>query len=279
MRGSLRDPLTARPDEAVAETPHRLYKLRLVRVVAELVAQALDVDVHGAFVYELVLAPDLAEQGGAGEDASRRAGEGMEQLELAGGEGDFAVPLADEDLIRVDLQVPHEEPAGVVVPAALLFSEDLLHARHELPRVDRGAHVVVRAELDADDAVHRVLVPEQRHGGDVRFLDGAYDLEAPLVREAVVHDGDLELLAARHLAGLVAGAGRDHTPPLPRQSPPQMKPLLVIPDDQQNRPAQYPAFDRRTTTIPQVYPQNRTTEAPALRDTQRGGIIGLPMRS
>src|SRR5918995_5397526 len=207
--------LRLRLHQTIAEAPDGLYELGRGRVVAELVAKALDVDVHGALVYVLVLAPDLAQQGVAREDASRAPGERVEQLELARREQNLLVALANLDLILVYLQIADVDLARRSAPDELALAEDLLHPRHQFPGVDRRAHVVVGPELYPDYAVHRVLVVQERNGRDAGLLDGGDYLEAPLVGQPVVHDGHLELLPVGHLARLRPRAGGDHTPPFP----------------------------------------------------------------
>ena len=55
----------------------------------QLLAQVPDVDVDGARVAVLGVAPDVLEQGLAGEHAAGRAGEGAEDLELDVGDADL----------------------------------------------------------------------------------------------------------------------------------------------------------------------------------------------
>src|SRR5918997_93087 len=210
------------PHQAVAEAAYGLYQLGVCGVVAELVAEALDVDVDRALVYVFLLAPHLPEERRAWEDPSRASGQGVEEFELAGGEEDLLTVLQDLDLIRVDLQLPDEDPARVPIPGAFSLAEDLLYARHEFPWIDRRAHVVVGPELYTDDAVHGVLIPEERHGRDARLLDGGDHLKPPLIGQTVIHDRDLEVLPAGHLPRLRAGPRGDNAPPLPGERPPQM---------------------------------------------------------
>src|SRR4029450_13254381 len=95
-------------------------------------------------------------------------------LALAGVDGELTVL----DLVRLALS-----PLGRGAP------EDALDAGHELARVERLRHVVVRADLEPDDLVD-VLVPRGEHEDrDVRGLaDAATELDAVAVREVEVED-------------------------------------------------------------------------------------------
>jgi hypothetical protein len=94
---------------------------------------------------------------------------------------------------------------------------------------------------------------QQRHGGDIRLLDGGDHLKAPLVGQPVVHDRHLEVLPLGHLPRLRPRTGRDHTPPLPGERTSEVQPLLVVPYDQQNGPVQNatPTSIRKRSPSPQ----------------------------
>src|SRR5918998_740029 len=111
----------------------------------------------------------------------------------------LAPPLSHLDELRVDLELAHVEAAGGPTLRAVPLAQDLLYPRHQFSRVDRRAHIVVRAELDAHDAVHSVLVSQESHRRDGRALDGADDLKPPFVGQTIIHDRDLEALPIGHL--------------------------------------------------------------------------------
>ena len=75
--------------EAVADAAHGEEELGLLGVALELLAQVADVDVDGARVAVLGVAPDVLEQGLAAEHPAGRAGEGAEDLELDVGDADL----------------------------------------------------------------------------------------------------------------------------------------------------------------------------------------------
>ena len=75
--------------EAVADAAHGEEELGLLRVALELLPQVADVDVDGARVAVLGVAPDVLEQGLAGEHPAGRAGERAEDLELDVGDADL----------------------------------------------------------------------------------------------------------------------------------------------------------------------------------------------
>src|SRR5215210_2042573 len=121
----------------------------------------------------------------------------------------LAVPFSHLDEFRIDLELANVETRGGLLPRAVLFTKDLLHSRHELARVDRGAHIVICTELDAHDAVHRVLIPQEGHSRDPRPLDFTDELKPPLIRQAVIYDRDLEALSSSHLPGLSSSTSGD----------------------------------------------------------------------
>ena len=99
-------------DEAVADAAHGEEELGLLRVALELLAQVPDVDVDGARVAVLGVAPDVLEQRLAGEHPAGRAGERAEDLELDVGDPDLLAGQGDEAAVEVDRQVAVDDRAG-----------------------------------------------------------------------------------------------------------------------------------------------------------------------
>jgi hypothetical protein len=120
------------------------------------------VDVDGLGRSEPVRLPHLAEHVLAADDGAGIGGEQCEEVELlrcqlqvAPGERD--APRADVDLERSrdELGVPHP---------ALRAAEDRADPREQLAEAERLHDVVVRPELETDDAVD--LLPLRRHDDD-----------------------------------------------------------------------------------------------------------------
>ena len=82
------------PARLVADAAHGHDDLGVLRVVLDLGAQPLHVDVDQPGVAGVPVAPDLLEQHLAGEDLPRLAGQGDEQVELERGEADAAAVAA-----------------------------------------------------------------------------------------------------------------------------------------------------------------------------------------
>src|SRR6186997_2537146 len=99
---SRRTPLLPEP---VADPAHGEQVLRLLRVLLQLLAQVADVDVDGARVAVVGVAPDVLEQGLAGEDAPRRTRERAEDLELDVGDFDLLGVEGDHAAVEVDRQL------------------------------------------------------------------------------------------------------------------------------------------------------------------------------
>jgi hypothetical protein len=117
------------------------------------------------------------------------------------------------------------EPEGTVLDRAVPFgraaaSHDRLDAGRELPGGERLDHVVIRAELQAEDAVDLLAHRDQHHDGDV---GGAPDLASEVtpvtVREHDVEQDEIGRLAPKGLprAGQV-GATSASNPSRPRLS-------------------------------------------------------------
>src|SRR6476661_7231130 len=74
--------------EFVADTPDGLDVARAHGVRLDLLAQASDVDGHGAAVAEMGVVPDVVEELFAGEDLTRARRQEVQQIELLGGQLD-----------------------------------------------------------------------------------------------------------------------------------------------------------------------------------------------
>src|SRR5262249_36850834 len=137
--------------DLVADAPDRDDR----RGVAQLAPQLADVDVDRPRVAGEGVAPHALEQLVARPHEATVVEELPEQVELLRGELDLVVADAnlaaagvDEQLAVLDLRA---------LPLAALgrrAAKDRLDARHELARVERLRHVVVGADLEADDLVH-----------------------------------------------------------------------------------------------------------------------------
>ena len=203
-RGS--DRLARRRDEPVADAADRLDRRP---VGAELLAHLGDVDVDRPGLAREVGAPDVLEQAVAGEDDARIAGEGGEEVELARAQVELA--LADGGLppTRVDPQRAHLHG-----PAAARHDvgppQDRLDPGDERPRVERLGHVVVGAELEADDRVDVVVAGGEHEDRRVAAPpELAADLEAVDLGEHQVEDDEVGLVAGVQRESLLAVRGAD----------------------------------------------------------------------
>src|ERR1035437_9911457 len=144
-------------DEAVADAAHRI---EVFGGRAKLFAQPAHVRIDGAGVHEAVVFPDIAQQLVPGLHASAALRQNREQLELGRRQLHvLAAPLHHVPR-RVDKQVAKLERLGFRRrgPAAL---QDLFHAQNQLARAEGVGDVIVRTQLQADDAVHL-----RRFGGE-----------------------------------------------------------------------------------------------------------------
>ena len=164
------------------------------------------------------------------------ANEVVEQLVL--GRGQVEVLAAETRLLagEVDLQVTRSErwrAAGGcrhVVPP-----EHGPHARHELEVVERLRHVVVRAELEALDLVHRVVAGREHHDRDVgEGTQLTQHLESVLAGQPDVQQDQVGRLAFHDVQRHLAGGGSQHVDLAPLEREPETDRLddvgLVIHD-------------------------------------------------
>jgi hypothetical protein len=133
-----------------------------------------------------------------------------EQVELLRRELDLLVADVHLAAAGVNDQVAVSELSALALLAGGRSpSEDRLHARDELARVERLREVVVGADLEPDDLVH-VLVAGRQHQD--RHVGGLADppahLDAVDVREHQVEDDQGRLLRGRLRERLGAGRGR-----------------------------------------------------------------------
>src|SRR4051812_35845941 len=211
----------ARRGEHEADAAHRVDVARRGRVVAELLAQAADVDVERLRRAEPVDVPHLVDEPLAGDHRAGAAHEQGEQVELLAG--------------RLDRRAgPRHGPGGrVEADVADLDRRDLVgsrgrrggHGGAAQDGPDAGGHlagaerlddVVVGAELEPDHAVGLLAAGGQH---DDRHLGLPPDLAADVVARAVgEHEVEQDEVGAdgrRLLESGGGGAGRpaDETPP------------------------------------------------------------------
>src|SRR5215212_3495622 len=104
----------------VPEPPYREQDLRLVGVFFDLLADAADVDGHVFVRSELVLGPEVVDEGVAADGFAGADGEEVEELELLLGQADRAA--VDEGVLhrRVEGQAAGVDDVVAVARAQLL---------------------------------------------------------------------------------------------------------------------------------------------------------------
>src|SRR5262245_36070333 len=180
--------------EAVAHPAHGEEKLGVFRVLLQLLAQVADVDVYGARIAVLGIAPDVLEQRLAAEHAAGRARQRGEDLELDVGDADLLRAQGDHAPLEVDLQLAAVE--GLLVgrlrdhPRA---PQGGLDAAAELAHREGLGYVVVGADLEAGDLVGLAALGGQH---DDRHLAArahlAADFDAVHLRQHQVEDDEIE---------------------------------------------------------------------------------------
>src|SRR5215218_2116147 len=196
--------ITARRD-LVADAPDGHDRRR----VAELAAELPNVHVDGARVARERVPPDALEQLVARQHEALVVEQLPEQIELLGSELDLL--LADPDLpaAGVDDEVTVGKHVRLAVaPLGGRSAKDRLHARDELPRVERLRHVVVGANLEADDLVDVLVARSQHEDRHVPALPHpAAELDPVDVGKHEVEDDELRRARREVLHRLGAGGG------------------------------------------------------------------------
>ena len=152
-----------------------------------------------------------AEQLFARHDTTRILAECQKDVELGRRHGDVH-PVRIDQLPEDGIDLPTGKShrrwlLGFVRPIGCA-SEEALYARHEFPRMKGLGNVVVRAKLDADDAVDFIAEGrEHDNGHGRRGPQPAADTEPVLSRQhGVEHDQVKSLLPER---GVHVGGGAD----------------------------------------------------------------------
>src|SRR5437868_8038467 len=196
----------ARRAHLVAHAPHGDDRRR----VAELAAELAHVYVDRARVAGERVSPDALEQLVAGEHEPAVVEQLPEQIELLRCELDLR--LADLRLApaRVDDEVAVPEDRALPVDAVRRrAAHDRPHPRNELARIERLRHVVVGADLEADDLVHVLIARgEHEHRQITALADPLADLDAVDVGQHEVEDDERGLLGLDEAQRLVPARSR-----------------------------------------------------------------------
>src|SRR5262249_39758836 len=171
---------------------------------AELLAKPAHVSVDGAGVDEAVVFPDVTQKGFAGLGAASAQGQRGEELELGGGELDWAAFHFDFVARDVELKFLPDKAVGL-----LMFGgstpEEALDAQDQFPRAEGFGDVVVGAEFQTENPIHlRGL------GGEHDDRDGGRAGVAPedFANFQAVHSGDHQVeddKVGQQVAGFLQG--------------------------------------------------------------------------
>src|SRR5882724_2860099 len=184
--------LLDRSGEDIARAAHRLDQFALA---LDLLAQAADLHVDGAI--ERIGLPSarpvhqlLARQHpvGTGEKASEQVEFGTGQRQLA------AVGMGDLALVEIDAQRRVDEEAAAFDRRRLGAAQDGADAGHQLARVEWLWQIVVRAHLEAHDAVDVLALGGQHQDRHARAgAQAAADRKPVLTRQHDVEHDEIRL--------------------------------------------------------------------------------------
>ena len=184
-----------------------------MRIGVELLAQALDVRIDGAIVAHMLIAPYEREQVVAGEHATRRGGQRVEQLHL---------PTGERELVAVERHAQGGQVDGQRADDERLLSlfrghaaQHRTDARHDLAGGEGLDDVVVRADVQAEDAVGILVARGDHEDGHARYAaDAPADLHAVDAREHDVQQDQRGRGGVKERERLLAGARRQAGPAL-----------------------------------------------------------------
>src|SRR5207342_745181 len=154
------------------------------------VTKAADVDVKGLGGSEPVTAPELIHDVLTANDTPGVLHQQEQQIELTGRK--LEPNASDRGLTerRVDPDVADLDPAGRLAHGC--SPQDGPDPSGQLSRRERLHDVVVRTELEANDAVDRLVLGRHDEDGDVRSRSNVPAHVAPVpVREHQVQDDDV----------------------------------------------------------------------------------------
>ena len=183
--------------------PQPAHGLDLDAGPLELLPQEGDVDVHGAALPGVLVAPGPAEEGLAGHHPAFALHQDQQQLELLGPQL-HRLP-GDEHLApgRVDVHVRHVQH-GVRIGRRLDAAQDGLDPGHQLAGVEGLGEVVVRPQLQAHDLVHVVGAGGEHDDGHRAVLaQPAADLPAVHPGHHQIQHDQVRLEPARRFQALL----------------------------------------------------------------------------
>src|SRR5215210_5532888 len=190
--------------ENISDTPRGVDEFGVPGVALYLLAEVADVDVHRAFVAELV-APYPAQQRAAREHPAGTGGQSHQQLELGVGEVDLFTIGRHPAAGKVDPEPVVGQLVGALASRYRRPTHDRPDARHQLPDGERLGHVIVRPELEPDDSVYLVVAGGEHDDGHVALgADPSYYLRAVELGEHDVEHDQVRLVALERFQGGLA---------------------------------------------------------------------------
>ena len=127
---------------------------------------------------------------------------------------------------------------GVLPLLGLRAAEDGANASDELARRERLRHVVVRSELEPDDAVDLLVACGHDHDRERRGIaDRTTEIEAVGVGELEVEDRESELVLLEREQRVAAASDPDHAEPLALEIGADERRDVLLVLDEQNRAA------------------------------------------
>ena len=173
-------------------------------------------DVHRdrAGIERGLVPPDAAHELVAPEDATRVAREEPEKVELLRREPHLDARLPDVPCRRVELDIAEGETLGRCLAGAC--APRTVRTRAASSRGgERLRHVVVRAELEPDDAIGLLTARGQHDHGQLRVrADPPAELQAVRARQHDVEDDEVRRLALDDRPRVVAVVGLERRVPL-----------------------------------------------------------------
>ena len=157
------------------------------------------------------------EQLGAGKGLPRVLGQHGQQVELGAGEADRLSGAGNAVAVEIDLQIAGAYESRLV-DAAPHAAQHCSHAGHKLTRREGLGDIVVRAQLQADEAVGLFDAGGEHNDRHVRPApQRAADVQAIHSRQVQVEHNQIRPLVTRHSQRCCPVGSRNDAEPAPFQ--------------------------------------------------------------
>ncbi len=204
---------------------------------SEFFAQAADVGINGAGIYNALVAPDIGEEDFAAQDFTTAFHQEGDESELGGGEIEAAAFEFDGEVGAVDFKGIDGE--DVRLDLLLAAAVETFHTEDEFSGAEGFGDIVIRTEFEAADAVFGFSFCGEHEDSDLGSLREGFELAADFVavksRKHQIQNDDIRTELPGHANPLGAGGGTADAEPSPGEMVPDQIYHVAFVLDQKNR--------------------------------------------